>query len=54
MQDARMRARAYTRLHGEDIPEVADWKWGAATVGLAQDSADENTPSGGDTGGDNA
>ncbi|MCU1585045.1 MAG: phosphoketolase [Microbacteriaceae bacterium] len=54
MQDARMRARAYTRLHGEDIPEVADWKWGAAPVGLAQDSADENTPSGGDTGGDNA
>ncbi|MDQ1596614.1 MAG: xylulose-5-phosphate/fructose-6-phosphate phosphoketolase [Microbacteriaceae bacterium] len=54
MQDARMRARAYTRLHGEDIPEVADWKWGPATVGLAQDSADENTPSGGDTGGDNA
>jgi xylulose-5-phosphate/fructose-6-phosphate phosphoketolase len=28
MQDARLRARAWTREHGEDIPEVADWTWG--------------------------
>ncbi len=44
MQDARVRARAYTREHGEDIPEVADWSWGdsgAAAVSQA-------------TGGDNA
>jgi xylulose-5-phosphate/fructose-6-phosphate phosphoketolase len=27
MQDARLRARAWTREHGEDIPEVADWAW---------------------------
>ena len=27
MQDARVQARAYTRAHGEDIPEVADWRW---------------------------
>ncbi|MDX6365699.1 MAG: xylulose-5-phosphate/fructose-6-phosphate phosphoketolase, partial [Nocardioidaceae bacterium] len=27
MQDARLAARAYTRAHGEDIPEVADWAW---------------------------
>lgn len=27
MQDARLRARAYTREHGEDLPEVADWAW---------------------------
>ncbi len=27
MQDARLRARAWTREHGEDIPEVADWRW---------------------------
>jgi xylulose-5-phosphate/fructose-6-phosphate phosphoketolase len=27
MQDARLRARAYTRAHGEDIPEVAGWQW---------------------------
>lgn len=25
--DARARARAYTREHGVDIPEVADWLW---------------------------
>jgi xylulose-5-phosphate/fructose-6-phosphate phosphoketolase len=29
MQDARVRARAYTREHGEDSPEVADWTWGS-------------------------
>jgi xylulose-5-phosphate/fructose-6-phosphate phosphoketolase len=28
MQDARLRARAYTREFGEDIPEVDDWTWG--------------------------
>jgi xylulose-5-phosphate/fructose-6-phosphate phosphoketolase len=28
MQDARLRAREYTREHGEDIPEVAEWTWG--------------------------
>ncbi len=28
LQDARLRARQYTREHGEDIPEVAEWKWG--------------------------
>jgi xylulose-5-phosphate/fructose-6-phosphate phosphoketolase len=27
MFDARLRARAYTREHGEDIPEVSDWQW---------------------------
>ncbi|MGV9414939.1 phosphoketolase family protein [Nocardia sp. NPDC003693] len=27
MVDARWRARAWTREHGEDIPVVADWKW---------------------------
>jgi len=27
MQDARLRARAYTREHGEDTPEIADWTW---------------------------
>jgi xylulose-5-phosphate/fructose-6-phosphate phosphoketolase len=27
LEDARLRARAYTREHGEDIPEVADWRW---------------------------
>jgi xylulose-5-phosphate/fructose-6-phosphate phosphoketolase len=27
MQDKRIAARAYTRDHGEDIPEVRDWAW---------------------------
>lgn len=27
LEDARIRARAYTREHGEDIPEVAGWTW---------------------------
>jgi len=30
MQDARLRARQYTRDFGEDIPVVNDWTWGAA------------------------
>ncbi|WP_295117821.1 phosphoketolase [uncultured Leifsonia sp.] len=29
--DARLRARQYTREHGEDIPEVAEWRWGGGT-----------------------
>jgi xylulose-5-phosphate/fructose-6-phosphate phosphoketolase len=27
MADARLRARSWTRDHGEDIPEVVDWAW---------------------------
>ena len=27
MEDARLRARAYTREHGEDAPEIRDWVW---------------------------
>jgi xylulose-5-phosphate/fructose-6-phosphate phosphoketolase len=27
MVDSRLRARQWTRDHGEDIPEVADWRW---------------------------
>jgi xylulose-5-phosphate/fructose-6-phosphate phosphoketolase len=29
MQDSRLRARQHTRDHGEDIPEVRDWRWPA-------------------------
>ncbi|MGD2202170.1 phosphoketolase family protein [Microbacterium maritypicum] len=39
MQDARLRARAYTRAHGEDAPEIAGWTWNSAL-----------TPNGGDRG----
>jgi xylulose-5-phosphate/fructose-6-phosphate phosphoketolase len=35
MQDARLRARAWTREHGDDLPEVRDWVWPDA-----QDQAD--------------
>jgi xylulose-5-phosphate/fructose-6-phosphate phosphoketolase len=27
MVDDRLRARQYTREHGDDIPEVRDWVW---------------------------
>ncbi|MBU3062778.1 phosphoketolase family protein [Nocardia sp. NEAU-G5] len=27
MSDARAAARAWTREHGQDIPEVAEWRW---------------------------
>jgi xylulose-5-phosphate/fructose-6-phosphate phosphoketolase len=27
MVDARLRARLYTREHGEDVPEVSGWTW---------------------------
>jgi len=29
MVDSRVRARDWTRSHGEDIPEVAGWQWRA-------------------------
>ncbi|CAD6007678.1 phosphoketolase [Agreia sp. COWG] len=51
MQDARMRARAYTREHGEDIPEVAQWLWsGDDGVGFDR----QNLQAVDETGGDNA
>jgi xylulose-5-phosphate/fructose-6-phosphate phosphoketolase len=29
MDEKRIQARAYTREHGEDAPEIRDWKWPA-------------------------
>jgi xylulose-5-phosphate/fructose-6-phosphate phosphoketolase len=54
MQDARLTARQYTREHGEDIPEVANWAWDHDSTGHAQDSAEETVNLSSDTGGDNA
>ena len=30
MADKRLEARAYTREHGEDLPEVTNWTWSAS------------------------
>ncbi|EPR75508.1 Xylulose-5-phosphate phosphoketolase [Leifsonia rubra CMS 76R] len=30
MHDTRLRARQYTREHGDDMPEVAEWSWKSA------------------------
>jgi xylulose-5-phosphate/fructose-6-phosphate phosphoketolase len=27
MEDTRLRARSYTRDHGEDPPEISNWTW---------------------------
>jgi xylulose-5-phosphate/fructose-6-phosphate phosphoketolase len=32
MEDARLRARAYAREHGEDPPEISGWTWPAGAV----------------------
>jgi xylulose-5-phosphate/fructose-6-phosphate phosphoketolase len=46
MVDARLRARQYTRDHGDDAPEIREWRWpGARAAGLG-------TATGMDTGGD--
>jgi xylulose-5-phosphate/fructose-6-phosphate phosphoketolase len=42
MQDARIRARAYTREFGEDLPAVANWTWSGERSGNA------STATGGD------
>ena len=43
MQDARLAARQYTRDHGEDLPDVADWSW----------SKTDAAPAAAETGSDN-
>lgn len=45
--DLRIRARHYTREHGEDIPEVAGWVFNDG------DNTQGSAPPGSDTGGDN-
>ena len=51
MQDARLNARQYTRDHGEDLPEVAEWQGHGTGAGVSQEDAQEQAP---DTGSDNA
>lgn len=51
MQDARLHARQYTRDHGEDVPEIADWQWAGSGSGVSQEDAQERVDA---TGGDNA
>ncbi len=33
MSSRRMRARAYTREHGEDDPEITSWSWSGGHLG---------------------
>jgi len=40
MQDKRVAARAYTREHGEDIPEVAEWTWEGEIGDASHEPAD--------------
>ncbi|MGB3354492.1 MAG: phosphoketolase family protein [Mycobacterium sp.] len=50
MADKRIAAREYTRVHGDDIPEVKEWVWpAAAEAGVAPGRA----AGAADTGGDN-
>jgi len=35
MTDERLRARAWTREHGEDLPEIRSWSWSHETTGSA-------------------
>jgi xylulose-5-phosphate/fructose-6-phosphate phosphoketolase len=48
MQDARIRAREYTRINGEDIPEVRDWVWPDAANQADSGSVDATLSTGGD------
>lgn len=44
MVDARWRARAWTREHGADIPEVAQWRWPAITAAADRKSGSSPVP----------
>ena len=48
MVDARLRARQYTREHGEDIPEVRDWVWPDAGDAAANEEIASSLSTGGD------
>jgi xylulose-5-phosphate/fructose-6-phosphate phosphoketolase len=56
MADARLTARAWTREHGEDQPEISGWSWPydasgdrvGAAGGVVEDTGDDNQSGGGE------
>jgi xylulose-5-phosphate/fructose-6-phosphate phosphoketolase len=48
MVDARLRARQYTREHGEDLPEVRDWVWPDAGNAASTEEISASLSTGGD------
>jgi xylulose-5-phosphate/fructose-6-phosphate phosphoketolase len=45
MEDERLRARAYTREHGDDVPAIRDWTWPGSAAGprLSTDGASDTS-----------
>jgi xylulose-5-phosphate/fructose-6-phosphate phosphoketolase len=48
MVDKRLAAREYTRVYGDDIPEVRDWVWPGALDAAVTSSVDATAATGGD------
>jgi xylulose-5-phosphate/fructose-6-phosphate phosphoketolase len=56
MADARIEARAWTREHGEDAPDISNWSWPydragnrvGVAAGLVEDTGDDNQSAGGE------
>ncbi|WP_454293861.1 phosphoketolase family protein [Salana multivorans] len=53
MEDKRIEARAYTRRHGEDLPEVAEWVWPDAMIAANEGDDEARINATLATGGDN-
>jgi xylulose-5-phosphate/fructose-6-phosphate phosphoketolase len=48
MVDNRLTAREYSRVHGDDLPEVRDWVWPAADGARADNNIGATATTGGD------